>query len=51
MVARFSLLRQHQQDGKRSPHKPLLVLAALGRLVANGSSITPFSEMESQLAP
>lgn len=50
MVARFSLLRQHQQDGKRSPHKPLLVLAALGRLVANGSSITPFSEMESQLA-
>ena len=50
VLARFSALRQHQQDGKRSPHKPLLVLAALGRLVANGSSATPFSEMESQLA-
>jgi hypothetical protein len=28
----FASLRQHQRDGKRSPHKPLLVLLALGRL-------------------
>lgn len=27
---RLSALRQHQQDGRRSPHKPLLVLLALG---------------------
>jgi putative restriction endonuclease len=46
----LSSLRQHQQDGRRSPHKPLLVLLALGRLAANGSSALPWSEAEEQLA-
>jgi putative restriction endonuclease len=46
----FSSLRQHQHEGKRSPHKPLLVLTALGRLVSTGESTTPFSEVEAQLA-
>jgi hypothetical protein len=31
-------LRQYQQNGRRSPHKPLLVLLALGRLARTGSS-------------
>jgi putative restriction endonuclease len=31
-------LRQHHHDGQRSPHKPLLVLLALGQLAATGSS-------------
>lgn len=50
VVERFAGLRQHQHEGKRSPHKPLLVLTALGRLLRTGASDSPFSEMESQLS-
>jgi putative restriction endonuclease len=50
VVERFARLRQHQHEGKRSPHKPLLVLTALGRLLRTGASDSPFSEMESQLS-
>ena len=50
MLDRLSELRQHQQDGRRSPHKPLLVLLALGRLATTGSSELPWSEAESKLA-
>jgi putative restriction endonuclease len=50
VLDRLSSLRQHQQDGRRSPHKPLLVLLALGRLAATGSSSLPWSEAEERLA-
>lgn len=50
VIQRFSSLRQHQSDGRRSPHKPLLVLAALGRLTEEGRSNTPFSVMEERLS-
>jgi putative restriction endonuclease len=40
----------HQQNGVRSPHKPLLVLMALGRLMATGSSELPWTETWPQLA-
>lgn len=50
VLGRLAGLRQHQRDGKRSPHKPLLVLLALGRLAATGSSRLPWSDAESQLA-
>ncbi len=43
-------LRQHQQDGRRSPHKPLLVLLALSRLASNGSSELPWDVAERELA-
>src|SRR5215469_7070377 len=43
-------LRQHQRRGQRSPHKPLLVLLALGRLAATGSSQLPCSQAETELA-
>jgi putative restriction endonuclease len=46
----FASLRQHQRGGQRSPHKPLLVLLALGRLAATGSSELPWSLVESELA-
>ena len=50
LLARFGSLQQHQrQDGQRSPHKPLLVLLALGRLAAIGSSELPWSAAESAL--
>jgi len=50
VLDRLSSLRQHQQGGRRSPHKPLLVLLALGRLVETGSSSLPWSVAEQKLA-
>ncbi len=50
VLDRLASLRQHQRDGQRSPHKPLLVLLALGRLAATGSSELPWSTAESELA-
>jgi putative restriction endonuclease len=47
---RFATLRQHQRNGQRSPHKPLLVLLALGRLADTGSSMLPWSVAEPVLA-
>jgi putative restriction endonuclease len=46
----FAALRQHQRNGQRSPHKPLLVLLAFGRLAETGSSDLPWSEAEPVLA-
>jgi putative restriction endonuclease len=43
VVARLASLRQYQRGSVRSPHKPLLVLLALGRLAASGSSELPWS--------
>src|SRR6266516_3915022 len=50
VLARLASLRQHQQGGHRSPHKPLLVLLALGRLQATGSSELPWPAAEAELA-
>lgn len=50
LLGRFASLRQHQRNGQRSPHKPLLVLLALGRLAASGSSALPWSACEQALA-
>lgn len=50
VVGRLASLRQHQRGGQRSPHKPLLVLLALGRLEAAGSSELPWSVAETVLA-
>jgi putative restriction endonuclease len=46
VLARLGALRQHGRGGQRSPHKPLLVLLALGRLLAAGSSELPWSAAE-----
>ncbi len=50
ITGRFVALRQYQRNGKRSPHKPLLVLMALGRLAQTGSSSLPWSAAEPVLA-
>jgi putative restriction endonuclease len=50
VLARLASLRQHQQGGRRSPHKPLLVLLALAQLHSTGSSKLPWSEAEGRLA-
>lgn len=49
VLARLGALRQHQQGGRRSPHKPLLVLLVLARMSAVGSSALPWAEAETQL--
>ncbi len=43
-------LRQHQHNGHRSPHKPLLMLLALGHLAITGSSRVAWSVAEQALA-
>lgn len=43
-------LRQHQHAGVRSPHKPLLVLLALGHLDSTGSSSLTWSRTQPRLA-
>ena len=48
-VTRLTSLRQYQGDGKRAPHKPLLVLLALGQLQSTGSSAMPWSLVEERL--
>lgn len=50
LAERLLHLRQHQQDGRRSPHKPLLVLLALGTFAETGSSRLEWSEVEHRLA-
>jgi putative restriction endonuclease len=49
-VERVSALKQYQHNGKRAPHKPLLVLMALGRLAETGSSELSWSVAEERLA-
>ncbi len=50
VLDRFRSLRQHQQSGRRSPHKPLLVLLALGQVARNGSSALAWQEAQPALA-
>ena len=49
VLERLTRLRQHQQDGKRSPHKPLLVLLALGQFSQTGSSKLEWNVVEERL--
>ena len=49
-LERLLALRQHHHDGKRSPHKPLLVLLSLGHLADTGSSALSWSSVEQHLA-
>lgn len=50
VLARLTSLRQHQHQGKRVPHKPLLVLLSLGQLEATGSSAVPWELAQKKLA-
>ncbi len=50
VLERLYQLRQHQQDGKRSPHKPLLVLLALGQFEQTGSSAMEWNVAEERLS-
>lgn len=50
VLQRLASLRQHERNGQRSPHKPLLMLLALGQLAETGSSRIPWSVAENKLA-
>jgi putative restriction endonuclease len=49
LLERLSKLRQARHDGKRLPHKTLLVLLALGRFAESGSTALPWSVAQQQL--
>lgn len=49
LLARIAALRLHQRDGRRAPHKSLLVLLALGQLSATGSSALSWQNVQTQL--
>jgi putative restriction endonuclease len=48
-LERLTALRQYQGEGKRAPHKPLLVLLALGQLTTTGSSLMSWSVVQQRL--
>ncbi|MEH0972205.1 hypothetical protein V6U77_13840 [Micromonospora sp. CPCC 205546] len=50
VLDRLTSLRLHQQRGRRAPHKPLLVLLALGQLARDGSSELPWSQSQERLS-
>jgi putative restriction endonuclease len=49
VLQRFSALRQFQRGGHRAPHKPLLILLALGRLSRGEGRMIEFADIEKQL--
>jgi putative restriction endonuclease len=48
-VQRVTALKQWRRGGERAPHKPLLLLYALGRLQRTGSSSVRFADAEGDL--
>ena len=48
-IQRVTSLNQWQRNGERAPHKPLLLLYAIGRLQRTGSSSMSFAVAESDL--
>ena len=49
IIRRFETLNVWRRDGKRAPHKPLLVLYAIGRMRRDGIRLIPYSEIEEDL--
>ena len=46
IVQKFETLNQWRKDGTRAPHKPLLVLYAIGELLRGKSRLLPYSEID-----
>jgi putative restriction endonuclease len=49
VLERFRRLKTWSEAGKRAPHKPLLVLYALGRLLAGDGRLKPFADVDAVL--
>ena len=49
ILEKFDQLRVWQNAGERAPHKPLLVLYAIGRLLRDRNRLVPYSEIDENL--
>ena len=49
IVQKFDALSLWRKDGARAPHKPLLVLYAIGELLRGKSLLLPYSEIDEHL--
>ena len=49
IVQEFDALSLWRKDGARAPHKPLLVLLAMGELLRGKSRLLPYSEIDEHL--
>lgn len=50
LLDRIAAIRQHQQGGARAPHKPLLLLWALARVLRGEGRLARWTEMREPLA-
>ena len=49
VIQKFESLNLWRKDGARAPHKPLLVLYAIGELLRGKSHLLPYSEIDDNL--
>ncbi len=49
IIQRFETLSLWRREGERAPHKPLLVLYAIGKLLRDGVRLIPYSEIDRNL--
>ena len=49
LIQTFETLNLWRSGGERAPHKPLLVLYAIGRLLRDGIRLIPYSEIDEDL--
>ena len=49
IIQKFERLRVWRNAGERAPHKPLLVLYAIGGLLRDGNRLLPYSEIDENL--
>ena len=49
IIQRFETLNIWRSGGQRAPHKPLLVLYAIGKLLRDGNRLLPYSDIDEKL--
>ena len=49
IIQKFEQLRMWKRTGERAPHKPLLVLYAIGRLLRDEVQLIPYAEVDENL--
>ena len=49
VIQKFKTLNLWQRGGKRAPHKPLLVLYTIGKLLQGENRLLPYSEIDENL--
>ena len=49
IIQKFETLSLWQRSGQRTPHKPLLVLYAIGKLLRGEERLIPYSEIDEKL--